>query len=593
MMKLKIKAWGAPGLVAGLATGMVLAVIALVAASCSSEPAKEAAAGGPRVGAADRTRPNIVLLLGDDHAWMDFGFMGSGEVRTPHLDKLSQQGMLFTRGYVPTSLCRPSLMTLVTGLYPHQHGVTGNDPPGGSERDSMLRFIRARAPLAKLLGERGYISHQSGKWWEGANQEGGFTEGMTHGDPKKGGRHGDEGLKIGRQGVAQVLDFIDRSQGKPFFLWYAPMMPHTPHNPPARLLERYTAAGHRPEMAKYFAMCEWFDESCGAILEHLEKRGLSDNTMVIFLTDNGFRPSGKGAAYDERSKRSPYDSGIRTPVVIRWPGKMAPGRSNRPVSSVDFMPTVLRAAGAQVPQQLPGKDWMEEARAGAGVERRVFGEIFSHDLVDLNKPEKSLLSGWVAERRWKLIVSGSGPPELFDLIADPQEARNLAMENPEQVRRLKGELAAWWAPAAKIDDEHRHDAIGAAVSASSSAPGKPPERAVDGQSRDAAQCWQSGGPLPQWLKIDLGRVRKIERMKVLRWWGGQSGPAFQYRIEVSEDGTAWRTAADMSDNQRTSTEAGDDFPLSGVSGRFVRLTVTRGGKDAAAKITELKVWCGE
>lgn len=592
MMKSRFKAWGVPG-VPGLAAGLMLAVIALLAAaSCSTELGKDAAAR-PQANKAAASKPNIVLLLGDDHAWMDFGFMGSAEVRTPHLDRLSQQGMLFTRGYVPTSLCRPSLMTLVTGLYPHQHGVTGNDPPGGMGRDSMLKFIRARPPLPKLLAEQGYISHQSGKWWEGANQEGGFTAGMTHGDPKKGGRHGDEGLKIGRQGVTEVLDFIDRSGDKPFFLWYAPMMPHTPHNPPARLLERYTAAGHRPELARYFAMCEWFDESCGQILEHLDKRGLGENTLVIFLTDNGFRPSGKGEAFDERSKRSPYDSGIRTPVVIRWPGKLAPGRSERPVSSVDFMPTVLRAAGAMVPPQLPGRDWMEEARAGAGMDRRVFGEIFSHDLVDLNQPEKSLLSGWVAERQWKLIVSGSGPPELFDLIADPHETRNLAGANPAQVQRLKGELAAWWGPAAKIGDEHRHDAIGAAVSASSSAAGKPPQKAVDGQSREPAQCWQSAGPLPQWLKVDLGRVRKIDRMKVLSWWGGQSGPAFQYRIEVSDDGTAWRTAADMSANKQTSTEAGDDFPLTDTAGRYVRLTVTRGGKDAAAKITELKVWCAE
>ena len=117
-------------------------------------------------------KPNIVLILSDDQAWNDYGFMGHEIVETPHLDKLASQSVVFKRGYVPSSICRPSLMTLATGLYPHQHKITGNDPKGGyrnSEfpREDLLANVDRLPTLPKLLAEQGYLSHQSGKWWEG------------------------------------------------------------------------------------------------------------------------------------------------------------------------------------------------------------------------------------------------------------------------------------------------------------------------------------------------------------------------------------------------------------------------------------------
>src|SRR5688572_23006474 len=152
--------------------------------------------------------PNIVMIVSDDHHWADYGFMGSKDVQTPHLDKLASQSLVFGRGYVPSSLCCPSLATIITGLYPHQHKITSNDPPGpaGSSKNNPARgadFVKQRerqtahferAPrLPQLLGERGYLSFQTGKWWEGEFRRGGFTHGMTTGQ-----RHGDAGLTIGR-----------------------------------------------------------------------------------------------------------------------------------------------------------------------------------------------------------------------------------------------------------------------------------------------------------------------------------------------------------------------------------------------------------
>src|SRR5687767_12583376 len=183
--------------------------------------------------------PNVVILLSDDQGWSDYGFMGHPHIQTPHLDQLASQSLVFTRGYTPTSLCRASLMTIITGQYARQHLVTGNDPPQGTDRREMLKHVRRTPTLPKLLAERGYVSFQSGKWWEGNFVEGGFTAGMTHGDPTRGGRHGDLGLKIGRDGLQPIYDFLESAKGKPFFLWYAPMLPHSPHNPPERLLAKY------------------------------------------------------------------------------------------------------------------------------------------------------------------------------------------------------------------------------------------------------------------------------------------------------------------------------------------------------------------
>ncbi|HIM31686.1 MAG TPA: sulfatase, partial [Planctomycetes bacterium] len=154
------------------------------------------------------------MIISDDQAWTDYGFMGHDDIATPHLDRLAKQSVVFRRGYVPTALCRPSLMTLVTGHYARVHGVTGNDPsPKYAKRDSELYNQRRGQLIAKierfdtlpeLLGERGYLSHQSGKWWEGNFSHGGFTHGMTRGYPQRGGRHGDDGLKIGRDGIQPI-----------------------------------------------------------------------------------------------------------------------------------------------------------------------------------------------------------------------------------------------------------------------------------------------------------------------------------------------------------------------------------------------------
>ncbi|MCP4853006.1 MAG: sulfatase [Fuerstiella sp.] len=416
--------------------------------------------------------PNIVLILSDDQGYTDYGFMGHSEIETPHLDKLAEESALFRRGYVPTALCRPSLMTLITGLYSHQNKTTGNDPAntlankahaekaGKHARELLISHIDKTGALPQWLAEKGYVSHQSGKWWEGSHQRGGFTEGMTRGFPNKRGRHGDAGLKIGREGLQPVTDFIDRNVAaeKPFFVWYAPFMPHTPHTPPARLFEKYKAKGAHERIAKYYAMCEWFDETCGALVNHIDESGIKENTLVLYVCDNGWIQTEKGS-YAPRSKRSPNEHGTRTPIMFRWPGKIPAADRTELCSSIDFVPTVLAAAGATGPHEFPGLNLLPALKSGKAIKRdTLFGESFAHDIADIENPQASLLYRWVIRGPDKLLLTydgapgkmkyppQSGEPQLFDLKSDPGEKVNLAVNNPELVKELSSLLDDWYVP---------------------------------------------------------------------------------------------------------------------------------------------------
>jgi uncharacterized sulfatase len=412
--------------------------------------------------------PNIVMIISDDQSWTDYSFLGHKHINTPHIDRLAKESLTYTRGYVPNSLCRPSLVTLVTGLYPHQHGVVGNDPPPPDElagaskraqrrdprylqiRNEYLKHIDNNPCLANLLKSKGYLSHQSGKWWEGHYSKGGFTHGMTHGDRTKGGRHGDEGLKIGRQGLDPVFNFMDMAQKeqKPFFVYYAPFLPHTPHNPPKRLLDKYKDKTPSLPIAKYWAMCEWFDETVGDLLGYLDDKKLSENTLVLYVTDNGWINQVNRTGYAPRSKRSPYEGGVRTPIMLRWKGKVTPKLdTSNLANSIDFAPTILRAAGLEPTKDMQGIDLLDAKAVAA--RKRTFGEILEHDIQHMTDPVPSLRFRWVIEGNWKLIVPHAarvpnGQVELFDVLADPHETKNLAAANSDVVNRLSTEINKWW-----------------------------------------------------------------------------------------------------------------------------------------------------
>jgi uncharacterized sulfatase len=398
--------------------------------------------------AGERGRPNVVMIVGDDMGWTDLGFMGHTVVRTPRLDRLARESATFPNGYTPTSLCRASLATLLTGLYPHQHRICCNDPPAGVDRTEMHPFIRTAPTIPRLLGTAGYRSLQTGKFWEGHFSNAGFTHGQTTNRD----RHiATQVAQIGRTGMQPITDFIDANRTSPFFVWYAPMMPHRPHNPPERLLNHYLRDGRDRGVAAYYAMCEWFDETAGQLLDHLDRRRLADDTLVVFVIDNGWVQPTAGQnnspAYGgDRGKRSPYDMGIRTPVLLRWPGHTRAGRYDDLVLTIDLAPTILTAAGVRVPEQMKGLNLLDVA-AGNGHLRRpaVFGEIYVHTASQVGRPDLDVTHRWVREGDWKLIlpVRGTDPPELFDLAHDPHERTNLAPRQPDRARHLRQLIDQW------------------------------------------------------------------------------------------------------------------------------------------------------
>ena len=228
------------------------------------------------------------------------------------------------------ALAAPALCLLLTGLFPHQHGVYFNLVPG--QQAAAVRDFRALKRVPDLLAKAGYASLQTGKFWEGHHSNGGFTHGMSLGDESAlenhptlsgfVGPHGDHGLRIGREGLQPILDFLDGLNGEPFLLWFSPLMPHVPNTAPAEFEAPYHGQGLRPNLLSYFAMCSWFDANVGELLDHLERRGLTDNTLVVFVVDNGSRPRGGLPYFQPRTKASPFEMGVRTPLLLRWPGRI-------------------------------------------------------------------------------------------------------------------------------------------------------------------------------------------------------------------------------------------------------------------------------
>jgi arylsulfatase A len=452
------------------------------------------------VSAVSAQSPNVLYILGDDQAWTDFGFMGNERVHTPHLDALAKESAVFVNGYVPTSVCRPSLATLLTGLYPHQHRIHFNHgPPGNAGYNRMkssekyvetrkkeFELIQKVETLPRLLAKRGYRSLQTGKFWEGHWKNAGFTEGMTtftapQEDQTFGGirrlangervahGNGDAGLQIGRETIEPIYSFIQDCEKAetPWLVWYAPYLPHLPHDAPKKFFD---LAQSRPKVAPhevpYFASIAQFDHTVGELMKFLEENELLKNTIIVFASDNGWSPSkqrrGKEYAQIKNSKRSPFDLGLRTPVLLRWDGQMQPGKYSELISTIDLMPTILSATKSPSATTLPGINLLQFANSPSRLldPRPVFGEIYPGDATSFSQPQKHIAYRWVRHGDWKLIVSHTHPPQtapwgsymkseaLYDLKKDPFETNNLAKNDKHRtnVLRLRRILDEWWKP---------------------------------------------------------------------------------------------------------------------------------------------------
>ncbi len=447
-------------------------------------------------------RPNVVLIISDDQTYRDFGFMGNVEVHTPNLDTLARQSARYVNGYVPSSVCRPSLVSILTGLYPHQHKVHFNHPPPGfakltksvnidktqfdALREKPTKFVRNVPTLPRELAKAGYRCFQTGKYWEGHFRNAGFTEGMTTAQPstqdgitpaKYGDKqlpsgdivahgNGDHGLSIGRETMQPIQRFMDDCGEQPFFLWYAPFLPHAPHDSPQEYYDLLADRDIAKHKLPYYASIAQFDRTVGDLMSMLAERQLMKNTIVVFVVDNGWTPDVNRFVKQRRewdhtpeSKRAPFEDGLRTPILIRWDRHVQPARHTELVSSIDIMPSCLAACGIKLPDGLLGQNLMPSATGESKLDsgRAVFGGIYPGDASKLGAPSQDIAYRWVRQHDLKLIVPHKQrgkaawkglvtAPALFNVRKDPREQNDLARQSASDAKRLQKLLDQWWLP---------------------------------------------------------------------------------------------------------------------------------------------------
>ncbi|MBL9166243.1 MAG: sulfatase-like hydrolase/transferase [Verrucomicrobiales bacterium] len=394
------------------------------------------------------SRPNFLIILTDDHGYGDVSTYGESDVRTPNLDRLAHEGMLFTHMRANATVCSPSRAALLTGCYPDRVGVPGvirSDPT-----DSWGWFAPQSATLAHHLRVAGYRTAMVGKWHLGLNSPNLPNEhGFHHFQGFLGDmmdnytnhlRHGVNYMRLNGNPIRPVghatdlftqwtIDYL-KSQAKsrkPFFLYVAYNAPHFPMEPPAEWLER--VKNRSPELtearARNVALIEHLDDGIGRVLETLRQSGLAHNTLVAFSADNGgSKAHAQSNAPWRGGKQDHYEGGLRVPFIIRWPGTATAGSRSAYAGLVfDLFPTLMEAANLRMPPGLDAvsllpliKGWPPPAtERDLYFVRREGGSTYG------GKTYEALIRG-----DWKLLQnSPSLPMELYNLREDPFERHDL------------------------------------------------------------------------------------------------------------------------------------------------------------------------
>ena len=413
--------------------------------------------------AADRPRPpNVVLILMDDMGWRDCGFMGNTFIETPHIDRLATSGLVFTQAYASAPNCAPTRACLMSGQYTPRHGIyTVVDPrqPAGSAWHKLLaahsesELATDVVTLPEALRTAGYTSGFFGMWNLGPGRTGPVTPGGQGFDtvvfPEtigfgKDAYVDDAGRYLSDRLTDEVLAFMEDNRRRPFFVYLADHAIHAPFEPKPALRDKYArkAAGtqDRRNDPDHAATVEASDENVGRIVAALARLELSQNTIVIFTSDNGgtqqYTPPLNGG------KGQLYEGGIRVPLLVSWPGVIRPGRtSDLPVASIDLYPTLLELAGGRRPAggTLDGTSLAALLRGGKPPTRP---RLFWHFPCYVGKATPASA---VREGQYKLIefFEDGGHVELYDLEADPGEQRNLAASMPDKTAALTGTLRDW------------------------------------------------------------------------------------------------------------------------------------------------------
>lgn len=413
-------------------------------------------------------RPNFVFILSDDHRWDALGAAGNPKIITPNLDRLAAQGVYFRQATVLVPQCSPCRAVLLTALPPHQNGWFSNQV---QRRDVRRNGIDAKLPtLPGLLQAAGYRTVLVGKWHvRPAPWQRGFSDvrvwlpggGAAYRNPKL--KRGPSRQDVPFQGYTTeifanaAIEFLESPAAleKPFFLWLATTAPHAPFGPnPDRIRQLYAARGRqnlRPptfgsgkpknNWRNYYEAVSHLDEQVGRVLATLEKRGLAEKTVVVFMGDNGLMMGSRGLG----GKVVPYDESVRVPMMVRAPMlKGFRGRSDAPVSSADLPPTFLALAGVAAPKEWAGRDLTPLLR---GERAQNFGEAVCEWADDRSEKFGSAAYRLIRTQTHKLILwkKEDRTDELYDIAADPSEQNNLFNDLSARLIRedLLRRLKAW------------------------------------------------------------------------------------------------------------------------------------------------------
>jgi uncharacterized sulfatase len=313
--------------------------------------------------------------------------------------------------------------------------------PLARERSQAMTATLKHAPsMVKQLRDNGYATLQTGKWWEENPLDHGFTEGM-----KQGGHAGGRSLQIGRKNMQPIYNFVDKAQkaAQPFFIWYAPFLPHIPHNAPDRLYLKYKDVAPDESTARYWANIAWLDETCGQLVDYLKKKNLYDNTLFVFTADNGWRPDPKKVSWYVRSKKEPVEAGVRTPIFLTHKNRIAPRRDKRTLASnIDIAPTILKACGIKPDKAMSGLDLRKpEALAKRD---RIFVDVYEVNIqVDAVRDMDSDVIARVVVDGWDKLIVRPNSQELYDLKNDPDDRTDISAQHPDKVRKLSASIDNW------------------------------------------------------------------------------------------------------------------------------------------------------
>lgn len=395
--------------------------------------------------------PNILFILTDDLGIRDLGCYGSDYYRTPRLDQLAAEGMLFSNAYAAAPVCSPTRAAALTGLYPHRVHLTDAlpwdrlpDNPRWIPPNHLKELPASYPTYAKALRAAGYRTALFGKWHLG-NEHNFFERGKHHDYGfdevfDAGYRDRNEIDKAVEALTAETLSFLERNQDRPFMLALHHHTPHVPLVCPPEFEALYDGVpkGELHQNQRYAGMMSHMDDATGRLLDQLDALGLSENTLVIFTSDNGGLSAETSNLPYRSGKATLYEGGIRVPLIIRWPGRIAPASVSAAVTtSTDFFPTFLEFAGlplapvahrdgvSLMPVLLSGESWDQP--------RAVFWHLPHYRS---EGPQSAVRSG-----EWKLVHNLDGETfELFNLAEDPGEENNLFAEETEKAAELQARL---------------------------------------------------------------------------------------------------------------------------------------------------------